>query len=271
LFSKRKFEKFMDGINYIILFLNEREAKLRNAIGKMREEERYYMRLCKEAFLRKEKLKVNAYVCHIASIRWAIKLFEKVEARVIGLKIRLITCHRIIRTWMGIKPDIKPVRKVIEELQKVFPWLGTSMRNLCYEIDAFLEATQFEAMNIPEEPLVTKEVPEEILKEVMEDIRREVEEVLPSPPSEQMPEVAEEEGPLLVSIEEGPPTSPMSIEELAYALIDYAKQNGRRLNIYECAKKFRVSEEDIKAALKWLCDKGMVKIRGASYGVREGS
>ena len=269
--SRRKLEKLMDGINYLILTLNDKEMSLRHAIRKMREEERYYMGLCKEAFLRKEKLKAEAYICHIASIRWAIRLFEKLEARVIGLKIRLITCQRIARVWMSIRPDIEGIKKEAGPLLNSLPWLKPSIENLCYEIDAFLKATQFETIEVPENPLAGKDIPTEILKEVMEEVKRGIEEMLPSPPKEQAPEATGEEGLLLVSIEDGPPSPPMSIEELAHNLMDYIRQNGRRLNVRKCAEELGVSEEDIRAALKWLCDKGMIKIRGAGYGVREGS
>ena len=269
--SQRKIEKLMDRINHLILTLSEKEARLRRAIGRMREEEKYYMHLCKTAYLNKEKLRVETYLCHIAGIKWAIRLFERVEARVIGLKIRLITCQRIVRTWMNIGPDIEKIRKDAGPVLNAFPWLRSALDDVCYEIDAFLKATQFEVDKMPKEPLVGQNIPEELLREVMEEVKGEIEEALPSPPKELLPEPIRGGEPLLISLEEGPQASPTSIEELAHEVMDYARRNGRRLNVRRCAEELGVSEEDVRAALKWLSERGMAKIRGAGYGVREGS
>lgn len=272
MFSKRKLEKLMSCIGRLIVSLSDKETKLRNVIKKMREEERYYLSLCKEALLRKEKLKMETYAYHITSLRWAIEIVRRIEAKMISLRIRLITCQHVIRIWMTIGPDIQKIGKDARPLYSLLPWLKTSLEDVYRDISTFLEATKWEGIDVPEEPPVSREIPAEILREVMEEVREMLEESLPSPPREPepRPEAIEEEGPLFVSIEDAPSVKPMSVEEVANNLMDYIRRNGRRLNIRRCADELGVPEEDVRAALKWLCDKGMVKIRGLSYGVREG-
>lgn len=268
--SRRKLNKLMEYVNRLVFVLSDQETKLRHAIRKMREEEMYYLGLCKEAVLKKEKLKMKMYACHVASIRWAIMLLKRVEARVTGLKIRLSTCQRIVKTWLVIGPDMEKVREEAGPLLEIMPWLKRSVETLCYEIDAFLEATQFEAMDMPEEPPIGRDMPVKILEEVMKEIEDKLEEALPSPPEEPVPQVAGENEPVLVAIEESSPEPSRDIEELARNLMDYIVRNGRRLNLRRCAAELGASEEDIRDALKWLCEKGMIKIRGPGYGVREG-
>ncbi len=266
--SRRELEKALKHINSLILRLSNKEVEVKRAIQKLARDELRYRCLCREALSKGDELRARMYAYEITGIRGAIEFFKGMEARIVAFKVRLVIQKQIILTYMAIGGDMEEMRKEASQLAKIIPWVKENLEELSGDIDTFLKELQVEPMPIsPPQPL-NSDLLEKILEEEMKQALETGAEPLPNPPEELKLLEAQpaEQGPLVVSLEEPELSQEELLEE---RLIDYVKRNGRKLSIRRAAEELGVPEEAVKGALRRLCEKGKITIRGSGLGVRE--
>jgi hypothetical protein len=239
----------------------------------------------------KKNNKDRAAMCanEIAEVRKLIKFLYNVQLAIERVVLRLETIKELSEIVVDLKPALKLLQNVSQELFQVLPDVSTELNNVNEAIHDTLYATKINA----DESLIPvgkkTEAGEEILKEVTGFIEQKLNETLPEPP---ISIKAEKSGPVkqLVALtascsqtigsknieETGMDSSKTlfsykksEIKEISLkvekpsledVLLEYVRKSNGEIDLSHCSSELKTSNEEIERALESLGNKGKIKI-----------
>jgi hypothetical protein len=240
----------------------------------------------------KKNNKEKAAICanEIAEIRKLIKFLYNVQLAIERVVLRLETIKELSEIVIDLKPALKLLQNVSQDLFQVLPDVSNELNNVNSAISETLCVTKITADEslIP----VNKKTPggEEILKEVSNFLEQKLAETLPEPPatslpSEEMPSVRElvalstncsqvfgrktidetgiDPSQTLFSYKKSEikeislKVEKPSIEDM---LLEYVRKSNGEIDLTRCSSDLKTSNEEIEKALENLGTKGKIKI-----------
>ena len=239
----------------------------------------------------KRNSKERAAICanEISEVRKLIKFLSNVELAIERVILRLETIKELSEIVVDLKPALKLLQNVSQELFQVLPDVSTELNNVNSAISETLCATKITADEslIP----VNKKTPggEEILKEVSGFLEQKLAETLPEPPIIPMPSKEKTSVKELVALstncshvtgrktidqtEDSSQTlfsyKKSEIKEFSLKvekpsledmLLEYVRKSNGEINLTRCSSDLKASNEEIEKALENLGTKGIIKI-----------
>jgi hypothetical protein len=241
----------------------------------------------------KAKNRDRAAICanEIAEIRKLINFLYNVELAIERVILRLETIKELSEIVIDLKPALKLLQHVSEELFQFLPDVSSELSKVNETISETLYSTKIttDESVIP----VNRKTPggEEVLSEVSSFLERRLSQNLPEPPV--TPKASENEAATLeemlalatdrsetkmskVSEEPEKDSSQTLISykkseireislkvenpELEEVLLDYVKKSNGRIDLERCSVDLETSNENIEKALESLGSKGKIKI-----------
>jgi hypothetical protein len=240
----------------------------------------------------KKNNKEKAAICanEIAEIRKLIKFLYNVELAIERVVLRLETIRELSEIVIDLKPALKLLQNVSQELFQVLPDVSAELNNVNSAISETLCATKITADEslIP----VNKKTPagEEILKEVSSFLEQKLVETLPEPPATSLPSEGTTSVRELVALSTncsqviGRKTTDETITDSSQTLfsykkseikeislkvekpsiedmlLEYVRKSNGEIDLTRCSSDLKTSNEEIEKALENLGTKGKIKI-----------
>jgi hypothetical protein len=240
----------------------------------------------------KRNNKEKAAICanEISEIRKLIKFLYNVELAIERVVLRLETIRELSEIVIDLKPALKLLQNVSQDLFQVLPDVSNELNNVNSTISETLYATKITADEslIP----VNKKTPggEEILKEVSSFLERKLVETLPEPPEASLQSEEKASVKELVALSTNcsqvigrknveetciDPSQTLfsfrksEIKEISLTvekpsiedmLLEYVRKSNGEIDMTRCSSDLKTSNEEIEKALENLGTKGKIKI-----------
>lgn len=265
------------------------QNKLEQASHRLKERDRILFQTCISALKNNNKEKAAICANEVAEVRKLVKFLCNVELAIERVVLRLETIRELSDIVIDLKPALKLLQSVSQELFEVLPDVSAEIKNVNETISETLYATKITADEslIP----VNRKTPggEEILKEVSSFLEQKLAERLPEPPA--TPQTAEAQTTVkeLVAlsancsqmigngtIDEASKDSQTlfsykkaEIKEISLkvekpsledVLLDYVRKSNGEIDVARCSSDLKASNEEIEKALENLGTKGKIKI-----------
>jgi len=272
-----------------IYTLRIQQNKLEQASYRLKERDRVLFENCMGALKKNNKDRAAMCANEIAEVRKLIKFLYSVQLAIERVILRLETIKELSEIVVDLKPALKLLQNVSQELFQVLPDVSTELNTVNETIHDTLYATKITT----DESIIPvgrkTEAGEEILKEVTSFIEQKLTETLPEPPVSMQ---SEKTGPVkqLValtascsqaigskSIEETGMDSSKTlfsykkseIKEISLkvekpsledVLLEYVRKSNGEIDLSNCSNELKTSNEEIERALESLGSKGKIKI-----------
>jgi division protein CdvB (Snf7/Vps24/ESCRT-III family) len=272
-----------------IYTLKVQQSKLEQASFRLRERDRILFETCMSALKKNNKEKANMCATEIAEVRKLVKFLYNVQLAIERVIMRLETIKELGDIVTDLKPALRLLQGVSQELFQVLPDVSTELSNVNNTIQETLHAAKITS----DENLIgvgkKTEAGEEILKEVSCFMEQKLSETLPEPPATAP---AKEKTPIkeLVAITAsssqlfGQKTTEESgfdpekalfsykkseIKEFSLkvqkpcledVLLEYVRKTNGEIDLNRCSIELKTSNEEIERALEGLGAKGRIKI-----------
>ena len=273
-----------------IYTLRIQQNKLEQASYRLKERDRILFENCMGALKKNNKDRAAMCANEIAEVRKLIKFLYNVQLAIERVILRLETIKELSEIVVDLKPALKLLQNVSQELFQVLPDVSTELNTVNETIHDTLYATKITA----DESIIPvgrkTEAGEEILKEVTSFIEQKLSETLPEPPETSVQ--TQKTGPVkqLValtascsqaigskSIEEAGMDSSKTlfsykkseIKEISLkvekpsiedVLLEYVRKSNGEIDLSHCSNELKTSNEEIEKALESLGNKGKIKI-----------
>lgn len=241
------------------------------------------------ALKRNNKDKAAICATEISEIRKLIKFLYNVELAIERVVLRLETIRELSEIVMDLKPALKLLQNVSQDLFQVLPDVSSELDNVNSAISETLYATKIttDESVIP----VNRKTPggEQILKEVNNFLEQKLEENLPEPPTTSVTkerstvkelvalsagcsqisgrktdeEIGNDSSQTLFSYKKSEikeislTVEKPSIEDM---LLEYVRKSNGEIDMTRCSSDLKTSNEEIEKALETLGTKGKIKI-----------
>jgi division protein CdvB (Snf7/Vps24/ESCRT-III family) len=280
-----------------ICTLKVQQNKLEQASFRLKERDRILFETCMGALKRNNKEKAAMCATEIAEVRKLIKFLYNVQLAIERVVLRLETIKELGDIVQDLKPALKLLQGVSQELFQVLPDVSTELCNVNSAIQDTLQQTKLTA----DENIVgvgrKTEAGEEILKEVSCFMEQKLSETLPEPPV----------APAAAPVKEKEPATPIremvaltasssqvfgqkstsengfdpekclfsykksEIKEfsvkvekptanLEEVLLEYVRKTNGEIDLGKCSSELNTSNEAIERALENLGTQGKIKI-----------
>ena len=273
-----------------IITLRVQQNKLEQASYRLKERDKVLFDSCIGALKRNNNEKATICANEIAEIRKLIKFLYNVQLAIERVVLRLETIKELSEIVVDLKPALKLLQNVSQDLFQVLPDVSNELNNVNSAISETLCATKITA-DESIIPVNKKTVGgEEILKEVSCFLEQKLADTLPEPPesSPASPEKtslrelvalsttssqvigrrnADETGPdpsqTLFSYKKSEikeislKVEKPSIEDM---LLEYVRKCKGEIDLGRCSNDLKTSNEEIEKALENLGTKGKIKI-----------
>jgi division protein CdvB (Snf7/Vps24/ESCRT-III family) len=272
-----------------IYTLKVQQNKLEQASFRLKERDRILFETCMGALKKNNKEKAAICATEIAEVRKLVKFLYNVQLAIERVILRLETIKELGDIVSDLKPALRLLQGVSQELFQVLPDVSSELNNVNSAIQETLHAAKITTdENII--PVGKKtEAGEEILKEVSGFLEQKISESLPEPPA-----VApvKEKSPIkeLVALtasssqvfgtkmteEAGfdPERSLFSYKKseikefslkvdkpsLEDVLLEYVRKTNGEIDLGRCSSELKTSNEEIERALENLGTKGKIRI-----------
>ncbi len=272
-----------------ILTLRVQQNKLQQAGYRLRERDKLLFESCMGALKRNNKDKAAICATEISEIRKLIKFLYNVELAIERVVLRLETIRELSEIVMDLKPALKLLQDVSQDLFQVLPDVSSELDNVNSAISETLYATKIttDESIIP----VNRKTPggEQILKEVNNFLEQKLEENLPEPPTGSVTkerstvkelvaltagcsqisgrktdeETGNDSSQTLFSYKKSEikeislTVEKPSIEDM---LLEYVRKSNGEIDMTRCSSDLKTSNEEIEKALDALGTKGKIKI-----------
>lgn len=273
-----------------IYTLRIQQNKLEQASFRLKERDRILFETCMGALKKNNKEKAAMCATEIAEVRKLVKFLYNVQLAIERVVMRLETIKELGDIVSDLKPALKLLQGVSQELFQVLPDVSSELNNVNSTIQETLHATKLTA----DENLVPvgkkTEAGEEILKEVSCFMEQKLSETLPEPPifpatplKEKTPiremvaltasssqvfgkKVSEESGfdpeKTLITYRKS------EIKEISLkvqkpteeVLLEYVRRMNGEIDMGRCSSELNISNEEIERALENLGNQGKIKI-----------
>ncbi|TRO47056.1 hypothetical protein E2P60_03985 [Candidatus Bathyarchaeota archaeon] len=274
-----------------IYTLKIQQNKLEQASFRLKERDRILFETCMSALKKNNKEKASICATEIAEVRKLVKFLYNVQLAIERVMMRLETIKELGDIVTDLKPALRLLQGVSQELFQVLPDVSTELSNVNSAIQDTLHATKLTA----DENLVPvgkkTEGGEEILKEVSCFMEKKLSESLPEPPvaapvKEKVSTPIRELVALTASssqvfgkktVEESgfdPEKSMFTYKKseikefslkvekpnLEDVLLEYVRKTNGEIDLSRCSSELQTSNEEIERALENLGTKGKIKI-----------
>ncbi|MDT8782316.1 MAG: Snf7 family protein [Candidatus Bathyarchaeota archaeon] len=271
-----------------ICTLKVQQNKLEQASFRLKERDRVLFETCMSALKKNNKDKANMCATEIAEVRKLVKFLYNVQLAIERVVLRLETIKELGDIVADLKPALRLLQGVSQELFQVLPDVSNELNNVNSAIQDTLHATKITT----DENLVPvgkkTEAGEEILKEVSCFMEQKLSETLPEPP-ETAP--VKEKTPIRelvaltasssqvyskkdVTSEFDPAKTLFSYKKseikefslkvekpcLEDVLLEYVRKTNGEIDLGRCSNELQTSNEEIERALENLGNKGKIKI-----------
>ena len=274
-----------------ILTLRVQQNKLEQAGYRLKERDKVLFESCMGALKRNNKEKAAICANEISEIRKLIRFLYSVQLAIERVILRLETIRELSEIVVDLKPALKLLQNVSQDLFQVLPDVSNELNNVNSTISETLYATKIRTDEsvIP----VNKKTAggEEILKEVSNFIEQKLVEDLPEPPTSIAPEKkrakpvkemvaltancsqtigrrsiendGEDSSQTLFSFKKSEikefslTMEKPSIEDM---LLEYVRRCNGEIDVTRCSSDLKTSNEEIEKALETLGTKGKIKI-----------
>ncbi|MCL2359589.1 Snf7 family protein [Candidatus Bathycorpusculum sp.] len=280
-----------------IYTLKTQQNKLEQASFRLKERDRILFETCMSALKKNNKEKANMCATEIAEVRKLVKFLYNVQLAIERVILRLETIKELGDIVADLKPALRLLQNVSQDLFQVLPDVSTELTNVNSAIQDTLQQTKLTT----DENLVPvgrkTEAGEEILKEVSNFIEQSLSETLPEPPAittntplkEKIPQPPIREMVALTASSSqvfGQKTleqsgfdpektlfsykkseikefsvkvekTSLDIEEI---LLEYVRKANGEIDLSRCSSELQTSNEEIEKALENLGSKGKIKL-----------
>jgi division protein CdvB (Snf7/Vps24/ESCRT-III family) len=279
-----------------IYTLKTQQSKLDQASFRLKERDRILFESCMGAIRKNNKEKAAICANEIAEVRKLIKFLYHVSLAIERVVLRLETIRELSEIVVDLKPALKLLQSVSQELFQVLPDVSSELDNVNSTISETLYATK-----ITTDPAIINvgqktEGGEEILKEVSTFIETKLEEKLPEPPKTAVrspetnrvkelvalstncsqvigrkttDETGKESSQTLFSYKKSEikeislTVEKQSVEDM---LLEYVRKTNGEIDLSRCSQDLKTSNAEIEKALENLGTKGKIKIELKSPG-----
>jgi division protein CdvB (Snf7/Vps24/ESCRT-III family) len=282
---------FRETVNQSIQTLRVQQGKLGFVTHRLRERDKVLFQTCVNALKNKNRDKALICANELSEVRKLIQFLCNVELAIERVVLRLETIRELSEIVVDLKPALRLLQGVSQELMSVLPDVSTELNQVKDTISETLYSTK---LNADEStiPVELKTVGgQEILKEVSCYLEQKISENLPEPPvNVRAPEVertaikemvalasdvAEASGKKSVeSLQKDSSQTLFSYKkaeikeislkvenrDLEDILLDYVKKSNGQIDMTRCSVDLSTSNEEIEKALQNLGSKGKIKI-----------
>ncbi len=272
-----------------IFTLRVQQNKLEQAGYRLRQRDKILFESCMGALKRDNKEKAAICANEIAEIRKLIKFLYNVQLAIERVVLRLETIRELSEIVVDLKPALKLLQDVSQDLFQVLPDVSTELNNVNSTISETLYATKINA-----DPSVIPvdrktEGGEAVLKEVSSFIEQKLSENLPEPPTTTpMPEKARVKELVALSANCSQVIGRKKVEEnfldssqalfsytkseikeiqltvekpaIEETLLEYVKKCNGEIDLTRCSSELNTSNEEVEKALENLGKEGKIKI-----------
>jgi division protein CdvB (Snf7/Vps24/ESCRT-III family) len=272
--------------------LRIQQSKLEQATFRLQERDKILFRTCVTSLKNNNKERAAIFANEIAEIRRLIKFLYNVQLAIERVILRLETIKELGDIVIDLKPALKLLQSVSQELFEVLPDVSTELKKVNEAISETLYSTKITADEsmIP----VGKKTPggEEILKEVSSFLEQKLAEKLPEPPASQplkeqeqtttlkelvalaasnsqatgyetVEEISRDQSKTLISYKKA------EIQEISLkverpsledVLLEYVRKCDGEIDIARCSDDLKIPRLEVEKALESLASKGKIKI-----------
>ncbi len=279
-----------------IYTLRAQQNKLEQASFRLRERDKILFETCMAALKKNNKERASVCANELAEVRKLLKFLYNVQLAIERVVLRLETIRELSEIVVDLKPALKLLQNVSQELFQVLPDVSAELNSVQTTISETLYATK-----VTSDPDSTIQVGhkteggEQILKEVSNFLEQKVAETLPEPPiSEPKAEVKQKAPPVRELVALSATTSQVSshksfeplghppakstttmsikkqeIEEVTMSmnkpsiedlLLEYVRKSNGEIDLTRCSTELNTSNKEIEKALESLGNKGRIKL-----------
>jgi division protein CdvB (Snf7/Vps24/ESCRT-III family) len=273
-----------------IYTLRIQQNKLEQASYRLKERDRILFETCMGALKKNNRERAAMCANEIAEVRKLVKFLYNVQLAIERVVLRLETIKELSDIVVDLKPALKLLQNVSQELFQVLPDVSTELNNVNEAIHETLRATKI-TTDESIIPVGKKTVGgEEILKEVTTFIEHKLTETLPEPPVTSLPTQKTAQIKELVALsascsqamggrttdETGMDSSKtlfsykkseikeisLTVEKpsLEDVLLEYVRKSNGEIDLTRVSSDLKTSNEEVEKALENLGTKGKIKI-----------
>jgi division protein CdvB (Snf7/Vps24/ESCRT-III family) len=274
-----------------IYTLRTQQNKLEQASFRLKERDRILFETCMGALKKNNKEKAAMCATEIAEVRKLVKFLYNVQLAIERVVMRLETIKELGDIVTDLKPALKLLQGVSQELFQVLPDVSSELNNVNSTIQETLQSTKITT----DENVVgvgkKTEAGEQILKEVSCFMEQKLAETLPEPPvaapasmKEKTPiremvaltasssqvfsrKAAEEEGfnpenTLITFRKSEIKEISLKVQKppLEEVLLEYVRKMNGEIDMGRCSNELNSSNEEIERALENLGTQGKIRI-----------
>jgi division protein CdvB (Snf7/Vps24/ESCRT-III family) len=276
--------------------LKVQHGKLEQASFRLKERDKILFQTCIHALNTKNRERAAICANEISEVRKLIKFLYNVELAIERVILRLETIRELSDIVVDLKPALKILQGVSQQLFELLPDVSTELNKVSEEINETLHSTRINA----DESIIPVNIKtpegEEVLKEVSGFLERKIAEKLPEPPatlevpqnekvtlkqlvaltancsqavSQENVEEVDKNSSTLLSFKKAEiqeislKVENSSLEEL---LLEYIKKCNGEIDMSRCSVDLKASREEIERALESLGSKGKIKIELKAEG-----
>ncbi len=273
-----------------ILTLRVQQNKLEQASYRLKERDKLLFQSCMGALKKNNKEKAAICANELAEIRKLIKFLHNVQLAIERVVLRLETIKELSEIVVDLKPALKLLQNVSQDLFQVLPDVSNELNNVNTTITETLHATKIRT----DESVIPVDMKtvggEEILKEVSTFLEQKLTDALPEPPAtspvsaektavkelvalsatssqvvgrKAVNEVGRDPSQTLFSYKKSEikeislTVEKPSIEDM---LLEYVRKSNGEIDLSRCSIDLQTSNEEIERALENLGTKGKIKI-----------
>lgn len=272
--------------------LRVQQNKLDQASYRLKERDRILFETCMFALKKNNKEKAAMCATEIAEVRKLVKFLYNVQLAIERVVLRLETIKELGDIVADLKPALKLLQGVSQELFQVLPDVSSELNNVNQTIQDTLSVTKISS----DENLIPvgrkTEGGEEILKEVSCFMEQKLTETLPEPPVEAPVKEKPEKTPIREMVALTASSSQVfgrkTTEEVGFdpekalfsykksevkefslkvqkpnledVLLEYVRKTNGEIDLGQCSSELETSNEEIERALEGLGAKGKIRI-----------
>jgi len=271
--------------------LKVQRNKLQQASYRLRERDKILFQTCVNALNNKNKERAAICANEVAEVRKLIQFFYNVELAIERVILRLETIKELSDIVIDLKPALKLLQNVSQELFNVLPDVSSELS----QVNETISDTLCQTRLTTDETIISvdRKTPggEEILNEVSGLLEKELSRKLPEPPAtpkatEGSQAMVKEMVALTASCskligretEEGSEPDPSQtlfsykkaeIKEISLmvekpsledVLLDYVKKSHGEIDLTRCSDDLKIPNEEVEKTLESLGTKGKIKI-----------
>ncbi len=263
---------------------------------RLKERDKILFETCMGALRKNNRERAAVCANELAEVRKLLKFLYNVQLAIERVVLRLETLKELSEIVVDLKPALKLLQGVSQELFQVLPDVSAELNSVQSTISETLYATKVTSDADTLVPVGTKtEGGEQILKEVSSFLEQKIAETLPEPPiSESKVDVKEklQKTPVRELVALSATTSQVvgrkssekagmdpgqttfsykkqEIKEISLTvkkpsiedmLLEYVRKSNGEIDVTRCSSELKTTNEEIEQALESLGSKGKIKI-----------